>query len=42
MKNSVAENSPVISKPAVKCEVGEPANAIDPKVAPPRVPLIKN
>ena len=30
--------SPVISNPAVRCDVGEPANAIDPKVAPPSVP----
>ena len=30
---------PVISSPAVRWEVGEPAKAIDPKVAPPRVPL---
>jgi hypothetical protein len=31
-------NSPVINNPAVRCEVGEPASAIDPKVAPPSVP----
>lgn len=31
-------NSPVMSNPAVRWDVGEPANAIDPNVAPPRVP----
>jgi hypothetical protein len=29
---------PVMSNPAVRWDVGEPANAIDPKVAPPSVP----
>lgn len=32
-------NSPVISNPAVRCEVGEPAKAIEPNVAPPSVPV---
>lgn len=30
--------SPVISNPAVRWDVGDPASAIEPSVAPPRVP----
>lgn len=38
-KNFSKLNSPVISNPAVRCEVGEPAKAIEPNVAPPSVPV---
>lgn len=38
-KEDAEVNSPVISNPAVRCEVGEPAKAIEPNVAPPSVPV---